>query len=273
MPLHRPWGDGLTLKEAIDKISPLWGMCSFDKIKDGLIKCRAESRLPKNSETVIVVCFPYLLDASVYEGGNISKYAVVTDYHEVALSRLNAAMLSLQKIYENEEFAGFADNSPIPEVRAACIAGLGVRGENSLLITEKYGSYVFIGTIVTSAKLNVSENEIKPCLKCGRCKSACPSGAICENGFERKLCLSEITQKKGELSENEKKLMKECGCVWGCDVCQTVCPMNKNAAKTEIKEFLNSPKAILSEGCDLEGRAYEWRGRKVIERNLKLLLD
>ena len=90
-------------------------------------KMSKKSRLPENPKTVIVACFPYLLGESFYENGNISKYAVVTDYHEVATARLKSAADELEKIFPDEEFAFFADNSPIPEVRAACYAGLGVR--------------------------------------------------------------------------------------------------------------------------------------------------
>lgn len=254
----------------MDKISPLWGSCSFDKIKEGLIDCRAKSRIPQNAESVIVACFPYLLGEDDYKGINISKYAVVTDYHDVALNRLNSAVEKLKELYPDEEFAAFADNSPIPEVRAACIAGLGVRGLNSLLITKKYGSYVFIGEIVTTLQLDAENHAVNSCIKCKKCIEACPSGAINENGFNKSVCLSEITQKKGELTEKEKELMILCGCVWGCDICQDVCPMNKNAAATEINEFISSPIPCIEEGCTLDGRAYEWRGRKVIERNLSL---
>ncbi len=252
----------------MDKITPLWGICPFDKIKTELIDCRAKSRLPQNSKSVIVACFPYLLNDDEYENINISKYAVVADYHEVALKKLQSAISELKKIYPTNEFTAFADNSPIPEVRAACLAGLGVIGMNSLLITQKYGSFVFIGEIVTDIELECSEKEESFCIKCGKCLNACPTNSISKEGFDKNRCLSEITQKKGTLSPEEEKLMKECGCIWGCDICQNVCPMNKNAAYTEIEEFLSSPVAHLSQGCSLEGRAYEWRGRKVIERNI-----
>lgn len=256
------------LEKTMDKITPLWGTCPFDKIKDGLIECRAKSRLPQSPESVIVACFPYLLNDAEYKNINISKYAVIADYHEVVLNRLESAIAELKKIYPENEFVAFADNSPIPEVRAACLAGLGVRGMNSLLITPKYGSFVFIGEIVTDIKLVHPEKEESFCIKCGKCLSACPTAAISKSGFSKNRCLSEITQKKGVLSAEEEKLMKECGCVWGCDICQNVCPMNKDAAYTEIEEFLSSPIAHLTQGCTLEGRAYEWRGRKVIERNI-----
>lgn len=254
----------------MDEISPLWGVCPFDKIREGLIDCRAKNRLPKNPQSVIVVCFPYLLEKENYENINISKYAVVTDYHTVAINRLNGATEKLKELYPDEEFAAFADNSPVPEVSAACAAGLGKRGLNTLLITEKYGSYVFIGEIVTSLGIECDDIPEKNCIGCKRCIERCPSGALTENGFNKALCLSEITQKKGVLTEEETKLMKECGCVWGCDICQDICPMNKNAATTPIEEFIFSPVPFVDEGCDLENRAYEWRGRKTIERNISL---
>lgn len=261
----------MTLERIMDEISPLWGVCHFDSIKDGLIDCRAKSRLPQNSKSVIVACFPYLLSEENYHKSNVSKYAAVTDYHTVAMSRLNSAVTKLKEIYPQNEFSAFADNSPIPEVSAACKSGLGVRGMNSLLITEEYGSYVFIGEIVTDLEITQVESEEKKCMGCKKCIGLCPSGALSENAFDKSVCLSEITQKKGELSESETKLMKECGCVWGCDICQDVCPMNKNAAVTKIEEFLFSPLAYVESGCGLDGRAYEWRGRKVIERNISIL--
>ncbi len=271
MLLRRPWGDKLSLKEIMDRITPLWGICSFDKIKDGLIDCRAKSLLPQSPKSVIVACFPYLLDNSEYENSNISKYAVVADYHDIALKRLETAICGLKTLFPANEFAAFADNSPIPEVRAACLAGLGVRGMNSLLITQKYGSFVFIGEIVTDLKLDFADAEESFCIKCGKCLSACPSASISKQGFDKSRCLSEITQKKGVLSPEEERLMKECGCVWGCDICQNICPMNRGAAYTEIEEFLSSPVAHIAQGCRLEGRAYEWRGRKVIERNIAVI--
>lgn len=252
----------------MDIASPLWGVCSFDKVSGNLIDCRAKSRLPDNANSVIVACFPYYLGKGAYNNSNISKYAVVTDYHDVAVNRLEEACKKLREIYPEEKFIPFADNSPIPEVSAAVSAGLGARGKNSLLITEKYGSYVFIGEIVTTLAVDSTESEQKNCADCGLCVAKCPAKAIGNNGIDSAKCLSAVTQKKGELSAEEITLMKKCGCVWGCDICQDVCPMNKNAAITEIEEFLKDPVAILTNETPLEGRAYAWRGKKVTERNL-----
>lgn len=252
----------------MDTASPLWGICGFEKIRDRLINCRAKSRLPENAKAVITACFPYYLGEEVYRGSNISKYAVVTDYHDVAINRLEKACEALREIYPDNRFVPFADNSPIPEVSAAIYSGLGVRGKNSLLITEKYGSFVFIGEIVTDLDLERYDFSPKNCIGCNLCKSACPAKAISESGIDTEKCLSAVTQKKGDLTHDETALMKECGCVWGCDICQDVCPMNKNVAVTDISEFLADPIPLLTKETQLDGRAFAWRGKKVTERNL-----
>lgn len=255
----------------MDIASPLWGVCPFEKVSGRLIDCRAKTRLPENAKSVIVACFPYFLGKDAYKSSNISKYAVVTDYHGVAITRLEEACRKLREIYPDEEFSPFADNSPIPEVSAAVEAGLGVRGMNSLLITEEYGSFVFIGEIVTTLCIEPSVSAQKNCIQCGLCLKKCPANALDGISVDEAKCLSAITQKKGTLTENEIALMKECGCAWGCDVCQDVCPMNKNISVTELEEFLCNPVAVLTNETPLEGRAYAWRGKKVTERNLAVI--
>lgn len=261
----------LNFKKILDSVSPLWGICDYGKIKDNLIECRAKSRLPENAKAVIIACFPYLLPKENYINSNISKYAVVTDYHDVAIGRLQKACDELKKLYPLNSFAPFADNSPIPEVRAATLAGLGVRGENSLLITKEFGSYVFLGEIVTDLPLDAANSEVKSCFGCGKCADVCPANAINKSGVDGEKCLSAITQKKGELTQAEKELMKSCGCVWGCDICQDICPMNKSVSISTVAEFLADPIPVLTNETSLDGRAYAWRGKRVIERNLTII--
>lgn len=257
----------------LNEISDLWGFCPFDKVKDTLIECRAKSRLPQNAQTVIVFAFPYLLPEEKYEGLNVSKYAAVEDYHGIVPVKLQQGCNKLKELYPGEEFVCFSDNSPIPEVYACCEAGIGVKGANSLLITEKYGSFVFLGEIVTTLALESERPAAGMCTNCGRCSKACPTGAI-ENGIiNREKCLSHITQKKGELTPEEKELIKKSGCAWGCDICQNVCPLNKNAGTTGIEEFIVSSQPEVTLDTEIEGRAFAWRGEKVIKRNLELLED
>lgn len=257
-------------RSILNGLFSLWGICPFDSVSQHIIRCRAESRLPSSPRSVIVVCFPYLLSDESYKGLNVSRYAAVPDYHDVAAKLLDEAVEKLKKAYPENEFSAFADNSPIPEVEAACRAGIGVRGMNSLFISQKYGSFVFLGEIVSDLDIPCDDSGIKSCLKCGKCVSACPNKAIGESGVDRSLCLSDITQKKGELSEKEIKLIADSGCLWGCDICQTVCPMNRNASTTDIYEFISGAIAHIDESTDIEGRAFAWRGRKTIERNINI---
>ncbi len=263
----------MNTKEILSQFAPVFGFCPFDKIKDSLIDCRAKSRIPENAQSVIVLLFPYNLGEDAYEGSDISKYAVVPDYHDIIGVLLTDMCSHLKTAYPDEEFMAFTDNSPIPEVKAAMLAGLGVRGLNGLFINPIYGSWVFIGEIVTTKKYDyptLTEDDLK-CIKCGKCLDACPTNAISEKGIDAERCLSYITQKKGELTPEQKALIKNSGCAWGCDICQNICPMNKGTKAEPIEIFKNGAELNARTDSDISDRAYAWRGEKVIKRNLKIL--
>lgn len=241
------------------------GFCSFEKIANHLLECRAKQRLPKNAKSVIVCLFPYKVFEKAPE--KISRYASVPDYHKVCGEYLEKITEELKSNIDNYQFEWFIDNSPIPEVYTAAKSGLGVIGKNGLLINEKYGSFVFIGEIVTDLELDIKDNNIEYCYNCGECEKVCPKN---ENGG---VCLSALTQKKGELKEFEKDLLKKHNLVWGCDICANVCPLNKSAEITYIKEFLSGYRNKFTIGEDISGRAYEWRGEKTVTRNAILNED
>lgn len=252
-----------------------WGVCRFDDVLP-LLECRAAERLPKGAKSVIVCLFPYRL--SEYPNNlNISKYAVVKDYHRVTQELLSDAAQSMQREFGGE-YAVFADNSPIREVFAANLAGLGVIGQNGLLINKIYGSYVFIGEIVTD--LDITEympaniSETKSCLMCGLCEKSCPGGAIKGGKIDVSSCLSHITQKKGELTAQEIKLIAENKTMWGCDVCSDVCPMNKKAQIKPVKQFfddINFKVDLSLTSKQLKEKPFGFRGKKVLERNAEIL--
>lgn len=212
---------------------------------------------------------------------NLSVYASVRDYHAY-VEKLWARM---EKYLKNKHPLGnfklFADHSPIDEVHAACISGLGFIGRNGLLITEKYSSFVFLCELVTDVapkELGIDEyvkKEVKTCKNCGKCTSACPSNCMDETDPRPKTeCLSAITQKKGALTDDEAEMMLANGSIWGCDVCQNVCPYTKNAEYTPI-EYFNTDviteldTALVDSMSDEEffSRPFSWRGRDVIRRN------
>ena len=239
------------------------GFCDFNQIKDRLIDCRARDRLPECAKTVIICAFPYKVQESAPKF--LSRYAAIPDYHNVCGEMLAEACEKLRQKYPQNEFQYFCDNSPIPEVYAACTAGLGVKGDNGLLITKEYGSFVFLGEIVTDLICDC-KNEYAECNHCGKCKTACPVN------LNKAECLSDISQKKHVTEENLKKL-KQNNILWGCDICQHACGMNKGAKCTEIKQFTDGYRNEYDLAEDTQNRPYTWRGDAVIKRNYENLIQ
>ncbi len=226
--------------------------------------------------SVIIFAVPYFTHPES-EKSNVSHYAISRDYHLFFASLFDNIINHLEKKFPNNKFAGFTDHSPINEIKAAAKSGLGIIGQNHLLITKKYSSFVFIGEIITDALLDFNATDIEYCPDCGLCSCACPVGMNVSK------CLSSITQKKGDLTDEETELIKKHGCAWGCDICQNACPYTKNAIKngtiyTNIDFFKNERtpylnNAIIDSMSDEEfsARAYSWRGKKTIKRNLLIL--
>ncbi len=240
-----------------------FGVCGFETVADKLFECRAKERLPKDPKSIICFVFPYKVEEAPPE--NISRYAAVPDYHKVCGGLLETISKKLKSEYPDFEFCAFVDNSPIPEVRAAACAGLGVIGKNGLLITENYGSFVFIGEIVTDMPFETAKNMPQNCINCGACEKACP--VMLQKGK----CLSALTQKKQPLADDEQQLIIKSGCIWGCDICQNVCPYNSKAQKSAIEAFYDGYRSRYEKGESISGRAFEWRGERVIKRNAELL--
>ena len=240
------------------------GAIPFSEVENHLIDCAARKRLPENAKTVVLCLFPYAVKKEKPQ--SLSRYSAVPDYHNVCGDILNKIIEKLTKVYPKNKFEAFADNSPIPEVAAAVRAGLGVKGENGLLINKKYGSFVFIGEIVTDLEIETKIFEIKGCSSCGKCKSVCPVG------LDKQKCLSALSQKKGQLTEQELKSLKDNDILWGCDICADACPENRFKT-TDILEFINAYKDTYSPADSIDGRAFAWRGKKTIDRNYVNLKD
>ena len=151
-----------------------WGGVAFRRLlpflSTGALE-KVETLCPR-PRTVLAAAFPY------YAGerpGNLSLYARGEDYHAVVVRRLNTVCEALAEQYPGESFFPSADNSPLPEREAAWLAGIGLRGASGLLILPPYGTYVFLGTILTSAPLELSAASPAPlCPDCGACIRACP---------------------------------------------------------------------------------------------------
>ncbi len=240
----------------------------------GLIRESAnKSRIPKDVKSLIVALFPYYCEEA--SQGNVAIFGAEQDYHRVIAEQLQPDIDRLCCEFANDYFKLFVDDSPFNEVAAAQEAGLGVQGRNNLLLNKEYGSYVFIATIASSVepeKLSAHRGSRKGCLECNRCIEACPGEALGKY-FDRGRCASYITQKKGDLNEEQVEIIKKAGSVYGCDICQKVCPVN-----TDIKRGLNcfcddvNPNyTMLGIASQIKGRAPEYRGEIVLRRNLSIL--
>lgn len=249
--------------------SPLFrvGLC---RAKPDLFGTACRQKPDFEPRGVIVVLFPY----KVERGGdcNLCAYASVPDYHAVAGGYLGKMTEKLKASFPDGRFRFFIDSSCVNEVRAASRAGLGVFGDNRLLINPEFGTYFFIGCILTDLDTGCADAEPRFCLKCGRCRAACPTGTLRAGAYDPGTCLSYITQKKGELGEREKRLVREGGLIWGCDVCQQVCPMNEGARCTLIPEFLNGAVWHADAGFikSASDRAFLWHGTAPLLRNLEI---
>lgn len=224
----------------------------------------------------IIVCL-----SSYYTGkipGNLSKYARGIDYHLVMKEQMHKIVLMLNR--QGYQAICFCDNGPLDDRYLAYRAGLGFFGNNGFLIHERYGTYTFIGYLLTDCPLESDVPQDKSCMDCGKCYAACPGGALGRDKFCAERCISYLTQKKGQLTEEEKKLIKKGGSIWGCDICQDVCPHNQYAQKTNIYSFAENLIHDLDLPEQMSGRmfarmygdrAFSWRGKGVLARNFEIL--
>ena len=174
--------------------------------------------------------------------GQISHYALGEDYHFTVKNKLMNLLDLIREISPETNGKYFTDSAPIFEREYAKRAGLGWIGKNTLLLNQKNGSYFFIGILLID---QVAENDVPfPTGHCGSCTSCidhCPTQAISADGkLNATKCISYLTiEKKGtELDEN---LTTE-NWIWGCDICQDVCPWNIRFSKpTEVEEFRPDP--------------------------------
>jgi epoxyqueuosine reductase len=239
-----------------------------------------------DSEKANAIIFAVPYHTGEKEDRNISLYAISRDYHLYFDALFSDMCTALGALFPKKHFCGFADNSPIDERHAAAIAGLGVLGDNGLLLNEKYGSYVFIGEIISDLDWedwyeippSVATHEIQECLHCGACSRVCPMQEKGGNPFGIAECLSSVSQKKRLQSDAEAEYIRHYRAGWGCDRCQTVCPYNKAPKETPIP-FFKEDRMPYPTVLDLRQmpdetfaqRAFAWRGRETVIRNLQML--
>lgn len=208
------------------------------------------------------------------EIGKISRYGWGRDYHKVMGKRLKA-LSNWLRAHDDSIMARYGvDTAPIQDKVWAQRAGLGWIAKNGNLITRKYGSWVFLGEILTNLELTPDSSHTSHCGTCTRCLDACPTNAIVKpHVVDANRCIAyhTIENRESELPPNIANNLS--GWIAGCDICQDVCPWNKSFAReTDVSDFqpyAANVKPQLSEIANLSETEWDQRFRASALRRIK----
>ncbi len=215
--------------------------------------------------------------------GQLSSFAWGRDYHQVLGERLDRLMDFLASKVDQFSGVKFVDTGPTVDRALAERAGIGWQGKNCSIIHPEYGSWIFLGGIISNLKLEEDMPITDQCGDCRRCIEACPTGAlVAPYQLDSRKCLGYITLSKGYIDEDYRKKMGLR--LWGCDSCQSVCPHNQRAQVVDHQEFrpqLLDAYPELIPLLTLSNREYQeqfmitpmnWRGKRPIQRNAAIIL-
>jgi epoxyqueuosine reductase len=235
-----------------------------------------------SAQSIISVGMSYATEIPENEEAYISQYARGLDYHDILKKKLKNLVDFINSLVDYEiENKFYTDTGPLLEREFAKRAGLGWIGKNNNLINPKYGSYLFLGEIITSLKLNPSHKQIKNgCHDCNLCLQNCKGKALIKPyTLNNNKCISYLTQKKGILPEIERNKIDNY--LWGCDDCQKNCPYNKNIPKDLHSEFIPVIRADLKKILNFKNNKLpkswikaplSWRGGRILKRNALIII-
>lgn len=237
-------------------------------------------------ESIIAIGVSYNVD---FDGmpdfkmrGKLSKSSWGIDYHMVLKRKIQLLIDEIKKI-EDFKYMFFVDTGPLIDREIANRCSLGWYGKNCSIINDEYGSFIFIGYILTDLKIEKDCPISSQCGDCDLCLRYCPTGAL--EGpykFNPKKCISYLTQTKDKIPYElrDKMGMK----VYGCDTCQLVCPKNKEAKKGREKSFvpdITRGYIDIEEIFNMTNREFKekygsmagsWRGKNILKRNCLIAL-
>ncbi len=194
--------------------------------------------LREDTKSVVVVLLNYFSNKQQFEGvPYVSKYAFGNDYHYVVKNRLRQLLERIKTEIVNCNGTAFCDSAPIFERRLAEEAGLGWIGKNTQLINPQLGSFCFIGELLLNIELEPDNPIPNRCGSCDLCLKSCPPKALfAPHKINATRCISYQTiEKKGDVDSGIKSFCKKN--LFGCDICQNICPWNKKAIQNNIPEL------------------------------------
>lgn len=274
------------IREQINNRSAAGRSTSFEE-KDNFKRLDPKATM-KECSSIIVLGMSYNRGYNIKNTatikGSLSKSSWGMDYHLVLMDKMNALTEKMGRYFKFKHMS-FCDTGPLVDRELAFKAGLGYYGKNCSIINPDYGSFFFIGYILTD--LEIKANEIllgNQCGNCTLCLDVCPTGALEDAGnLNPHNCISYLTQSKDLISEG---LSSKMGInVYGCDTCQNVCPQNKNIIKSvhkefdpiktggiiDIEELFHMSKRQFNEKYgDMSG---SWRGKTILIRNSLIVLE
>jgi len=238
------------------------------------------------ARSVVCIAVPYAT-ASPRTGplrGRVSNYAWSADYHRRLRSLLDAVAQTIDEAVGKRVTTVACDTRPLAERALAARAGLGWIGKHTNLISPGLGSFVFLGEVVTTLELPPDESIAKSCGSCARCVEACPTRALRgDYTIDANRCISDLTQRTDAMPAAMRPLIGDW--VWGCDICQLVCPPTRDAGPQGSSQWAPAdPQAARPALVDLlrlrsgafkrrfRPTAMGWRGAAVLRRNAAVAL-
>ena len=218
---------------------------------------------------------------TAYRRGKITPNSWGLDYHYILQDKLERLARGIEELTADFEYKGMVDTGALVDTAVARRAGIGFIGKNGLVISKEFGSYMFLGELITNLELEPDQPVDYDCGDCNRCVEACPTSCLLgDSTMYAKRCLSFQTQDKGMMDLEFRKKIKTV--IYGCDICQICCPYNKgidspplvdidpDLAQPELIPFLDLTNGQFREKFGLI--AASWRGKNILQRNAIIAL-
>ena len=218
---------------------------------------------------------------TAFRRGKITPNSWGLDYHYILQDKLERLARGIEELTADFEYKGMVDTGALVDTAVARRAGIGFIGKNGLVISKEFGSYMFLGELITNLELEPDQPVDYDCGDCNRCVEACPTSCLLgDSTMDAKRCLSFQTQDKGMMELEFRKKIKTV--IYGCDICQICCPYNKGIDSPPVVDIdpdLAHPELIpvldLTNGQFREKFgliAASWRGKNILQRNAIIAL-